>query len=135
MAYEINLKLAFKEWFFYNLVILIKLCKNQYLNLDRALLFQETKLFVWKIENFDELQLPQSLIFFAEILHMFPNWQCLQNGVRDFFVVVVCLFRFWVINKNVKNESVESRSFSIFANNSRSKQNNKNPEETFVDNW
>ena len=131
----IDLKLAFKEWFFYNLVILIKLCKNQYLNLDRALLFQETKLFVWKIENFDELQLPQSLIFFAEILHMFPNWQCLQNGVRDFFVVVVCLFRFWVINKNVKNESVESRSFSIFANNSRSKQNNKNPEETFVDNW
>ena len=131
----IDLKLAFKEWFFYNLVILIKLCKNQYLNLDRALLFQETKLFVWKIENFDELQLPQSLIFLAEILHMFPNWQCLQNGVRDFFVVVVCLFRFWVINKNVKNESVESRSFSIFANNSRSKQNNKNPEETFVDNW
>ena len=25
----------------------------------------------WKIENFDVLQLPQSLIFFAEILHMF----------------------------------------------------------------
>ena len=25
--------------------------------------------FVWKIENFDELQIPQSVIFFAEILH------------------------------------------------------------------
>ena len=25
----------------------------------------------WKIENFDELQLPQSLIIFAEILHSF----------------------------------------------------------------
>ena len=29
--------------------------------------------FVWKIENFDELQLPKSLIFFAEILHTFPT--------------------------------------------------------------
>ena len=34
-----NLKLAFMEWFFYNLVIVIKLCKIQYLNLDKALLF------------------------------------------------------------------------------------------------
>ena len=33
--------------------------------------FRETKLFVWKIENFDELQLPQNLIFFAEILDTF----------------------------------------------------------------
>ena len=39
--------------------------------LNKALLFRETRLFVWKIENFDELQLPQSLIFFAEILHTF----------------------------------------------------------------
>ena len=28
---------------------------------------------VGKIENFDELPLPQSLIFFAEILHMFST--------------------------------------------------------------
>ena len=42
-------------------------------------------LFVWKIENIDELQLPQSLIYFAEILHTFPTYQCLQRGVRDFF--------------------------------------------------
>ena len=35
--------------------------------------FQETKLFVWKIENFDELQLPQNLIFFAEILDTFST--------------------------------------------------------------
>ena len=35
--------------------------------------FQETRLSVWKIENFDELQLSWSLIFFAEILHMFST--------------------------------------------------------------
>ena len=35
------------------------------------------------------------------------------------------LFRSWVINKNVNNECVETRSFLIFASNSRSKQNFK----------
>ena len=38
-----------------------------------------------KIENFDDLQLPQGLIFFAELLHTFPTHHCLQKGVRDFF--------------------------------------------------
>ena len=37
------------------------------------------------------------------------------------------------INKNIKNECVETRSFLIFANNSRSKQNKKNTEHSFVD--
>ena len=32
-----------------------------------------------------KLKLPQSLIFFAEILHTFPTYQFLQKGVRDFF--------------------------------------------------
>ena len=37
-----------------------------------------------KIENLDELQLPKSLIFFAETLRMFPTEICLQKGFRDF---------------------------------------------------
>ena len=42
--------------------------------------------FVWKTENFDEPQVLQSLIFFVESLHIFPNQQCLQNGgARQFF--------------------------------------------------
>ena len=45
-----------------------------------------------------------------------------KKGVQDFFI----LFRSWVINENVKNECVETRSFLIFANNSRAKQNNNN---------
>ena len=56
LARVFNLKLAFTERDFHNLVILIKLCKIRYLNLDKA--YRETRLFVWKIENFDELQLP-----------------------------------------------------------------------------
>ena len=35
----VNLKLAFTECFFYNLIILIKLCKIRDLHLDKALLF------------------------------------------------------------------------------------------------
>ena len=49
------------------------------------------------------------------------------EGCSGFF-----LFRFWSINKNVKNDHVEARLFLIFANNSRSKQNKKNPEHPFV---
>ena len=39
VAHMVNLKLAFMDWFFYNLIILIKLCQIWYLNLDEALLF------------------------------------------------------------------------------------------------
>ena len=35
-------------------------------------------------ENFDELQLPQSLIFYAEILQTFPTYHCLQKGIQGF---------------------------------------------------
>ena len=36
-------------------------------------------------ENFDELQLSYSSIFFAENSHMFSNYQYLQRTVWDFF--------------------------------------------------
>ena len=38
------------------------------------------------------------------------------------------------INKSVKNECVETKSFLVFANNSRSKQNKKNSLHPFSDN-
>ena len=39
-------------------------------------------------EKFDELKLPNSSIFFAETLHTFPTYQCLQKGVSNFFYFV-----------------------------------------------
>ena len=51
--------------------------------------------FVWNFENFVELQLSYSSIFFAETSHMLSTFQCLQKGVWDFF----SLFRAWVICK------------------------------------
>ena len=40
---------------------------------QRSFISKRPGFFVWKIENFDELQLLQSLIFFAEILHTFST--------------------------------------------------------------
>ena len=70
--------------------------------------------FVWKIENFDT---------FAEILHTFSTCNVCKMVCGVFFI----LFRSWGINKSVKNKCVETKSFSIFANNLRSKWNKKNP--------
>ena len=69
----VKLKLAFMELLFYNLVILIKLHKIRYLNLNKVLLFLRNQAICLKNWKFDELQLPQSLIFFAEILRTFPT--------------------------------------------------------------
>ena len=70
----VNLKLAFTDWFFYNLIILIKPYKIWYRNLDKALLFPRYQIICvkhWKI-----WRAPTNIkfnIFFAEILHKFPT--------------------------------------------------------------
>ena len=53
--------------------------------LEKAILFSRNQVFWLKI-NFDELQLPYNSIFFAETSGRFPTYQCLQHGVRDFFL-------------------------------------------------
>ena len=40
------------------------------------------------LKKFDELQLPEGLILFAEILHTFLPSECLQKDVWDFFYFV-----------------------------------------------
>ena len=42
-------------------------------------------------ENFDELQLSYSSIFFAETLHTFSNYHCLNKGMWDFFYFILIL--------------------------------------------
>ena len=52
MARMVNLRLAFTEWVFYSLVILIKLCKIWYLNLYKALLLTRNQVIClknWKL--------------------------------------------------------------------------------------
>ena len=49
VARVVKLKLASMEWFFYNQVILIKLYKIRYLNLDKALSFPRNQFICLKI--------------------------------------------------------------------------------------
>ena len=93
--------------FFYNSLILIKLHKIRYLNLDKALLFPRDQAIwlkngkLWRASTTTKFN-----IFswnFAQVFYL----QGLQKGVRVFLI----LFRSWVINKNVKNECAETRSF------------------------
>ena len=49
----------------------------------------------------------------------------LNNVYERMLGIFFILFRSRVIDKNVKNLCVETRSFLVFANNSRSKQNKK----------
>ena len=116
--------MAFKESFFYNLLILIKLYKIRYLNLNKALLFKRNQAIFLK--NWKLWGAPTTTKF-----NIFC-WNCAHvsyltmstKACLGFFI----LFRSWVINKNV-----ETRSFFIFVNNSRFKQNKKYPEHSFVD--
>ena len=57
----------------------------------------------------------------------------LTNVYRRVSGIFFILFRSWVINKNVKRPGFYALVFYIFINNSRSKQNLKNPEHSFVD--
>ena len=53
----------------------------------------DIKLFFY-LKTLTSSNYPTVQYFFAETLHMFPTYQCLQKGVWDFFD----LFRSWVIN-------------------------------------
>ena len=118
------------EWFFYNLVILIKLHKICYVNLDKALLFSRNQAIFLK--NWKLWRAPSTTkfnIFCWKFCTHFLHNNVYKRVCGLFFI----LLRSWVINKNIKNECEETRSFLIFANNSRSQQNKKNPEDPFVD--
>ena len=115
-----NIKLEFMDWFFYNLVILVKQSKISCNNLDKALLLSRNHLFCLK--NWQVWWAPTTTDFnnfswnFAHVSYLpMPT-----KGCSGLFI----LFRTWVICT-----VTETR----FINNSRSKQNKKNPEHPFID--
>ena len=88
VARVVNLKLAFTEWFFYNLVILIKLCKIWYLNLDKVLLFPRN--WVICLKNWKLRPAPTTIkfdIFFWNFAHVF----CLTMSTKE------CSGFFWLV--------------------------------------
>ena len=120
VARVVNLKLALTEWLFYDLVILIKLYKIWYLNLDKVLLFLGNQ--VISLKNQKLWWAPTTIKFnifcwnFAHVSYLTVS----TKGCSGFFYI---LFRPWVINKNVKKRVCKNQVFLTFANNSRSKQN------------
>ena len=69
--------------------------------------------FLWKIENFDELQLRKTLIIFLEILHTFPAYQCLQKGAWDFFLFCLEFQLFAKIKKDLVSTHSQKLGLSI----------------------
>ena len=46
-----------------------------------SVVFEKPGILSENLKTFDELQLPYSSIFFAETLHTFSTYQCLQKSV------------------------------------------------------
>ena len=61
------------------------------------------------------------------------TWVLLSNVYKSVCGICFILFRSWVICKNLKRTGFCKLAFYIFINNSRSRQNKKNPAHTFVD--
>ena len=94
--------------------------------------FREIGYSVWKIENFDELQLTQSWILFAETFHTSSNYQCLQKSTNVYNVYkrVFGIFLFCLdldLFAKSKIPGFYTLFLPIFINNLRSKQNKKIP--------
>ena len=107
VARVVNLRLAFKNWFFYNLMILIKLCKIRYLFLDKALLFARNQVIclkIWKLWRIPTII--KFIIFCWNVAHVSYLTMSTKGCSKYLY-----FFRSWVIKKNVKNECVETRLF------------------------
>ena len=109
----VKLKSVFMDWFFYLVILIIKLCKIRYLNINKFLLFWETRLFVRKIEIFGELELPQSLIFFCWKFAEASYLTMSTKGCSGFFYFAYILSYQYKCRKKY----VGTRSFLISAKN------------------
>ena len=90
----VNIKLAFMDWFFCNLIILIKQRKMPYTNLDKVLLFSRNQ--VVFLKNWELRPTPTTaelIIFSPEISHWNFSYlgETLQKGVWNFFFFSFCV--------------------------------------------
>ena len=83
-----KIKLFFMDWFYYNLVILIKYCKVPYKNVGKALLFLRNQVFclkIWKL--WPAPTILQFNIFYWNFAHVF-YLPLSKKGVWDFFYFI-----------------------------------------------
>ena len=101
-------KLGFTNWFFYNLILLIKLCKIRLLNWEKALLFPRNQVICLK--NWKLWRAPTTIewYFLLKFRTLFLFNKVSTKGCSRFFLL--CL-DFALLIKNVKNECTETRVF------------------------
>ena len=118
------------DWFYYNLIILIKSCKIPYKNLEKALLFSKKQVFflkIWKLGRTPTIL--QFNMFCWNFAHAFYLPMSTRGCVGIFFIS----FRSWITFQNLKIPGFYTLVFYTFINNSRSKQNKKDPTHTLVE--
>ena len=116
------------DWFYYDLILLIKSWETLYKNLDKALLLSRNQVFCMK--NWKLWQAPKTIefsIFCWNFAHISYLLMSTYHCVRDFFIS----FRSWIICKSKKMPGFYTFVFYIFINNSRSKQNKKKSRVSF----
>ena len=115
-------KKIFMDWFYYNLIILIKYCKILYKNLDKAV-FEKKGILSENLKTLTSSSYPAVQCFLLNLHTRFLLTNAYKRGCGIFFI----LFRSWVICKNLKRPGFYKLVFYTFINNSRSKQNKKIP--------
>ena len=112
------------DWFYHDLIILVKQCKTPYKNLDKALLFSRRQVFSMKKKR--KLWVASTTIEFNIFCWNFAHISHLPmstNGCFGFFFI--CLD--CVTCKNKKRPGFYTLVFDIFLKNSRSKQSKQIP--------
>ena len=66
---------------------------------QNSIVFEKPGTLSENLKTLTSTNYPTVQYFFAETLHTFPTYQCLQKGISGIFFI---LFTSWVINKNVK---------------------------------
>ena len=94
-----------------------------------SIVFEKPGILSQNLKTLTSYNYPRVQYFFAETSHTFPTYQFLQKGVRDSFYFVLILSCL----QKLKIPGFYTLVFYIFFNNSRSKQNKKNPEHPVLD--
>ena len=106
-------------WFCYNLIIPIPVIQNPIQKFRQgSIVFEKPGILSENLKTLASSYYPTVQYFFAEILHTFTTYQCLQKCVWDFFKFCLDVELF----AKIKKDLVSTHSFFTLINNSRLKQ-------------
>ena len=117
------------DWFYYDFIILIKKCEIPHRNLGKAILFSRNQVFLSeKLKTLTSSNYHRVQYFLLKL--------CTRFLLTNFYKRVFGIFLYCLdleLFAKIKKTCFYTLIFYIFINNSRSKQNKKNPGHPFVD--